>query len=118
MRQMKAENKELKENVNRFTVNRTELVPIYSGAPLKMEPICLSFITGANRDGSIIRNMMRYYFTDLELRTSTVSGKLCHANQPKEGEPLQKYNKLDAVKFNAIMGKHRSPRKSLAFNFL
>jgi hypothetical protein len=68
-----------------------------------MEPVVLTFITSEKRVGSILRNFLRYYYTESELKNSTVTGKDCKANKASESEPLPR---LEPVKFTAIMGKH------------
>jgi hypothetical protein len=103
VKEKKQEIREQREKLDRLQVCAAEMVPIYHGSPLKMEPVVLTYITSEKRVGSILRNFLRYYYTDSELRTSTVSGKDCQANKNPARLPLAG---LEPVKFQAIMGKH------------
>ena len=105
VKEKKQEIREQRDKLLRLQVCETEMVPIYHGAPLKMEPIVLTYITAEKRVGSILRNLLRYFYTDTELRNSTVSGKDCQINKTNTGRtPL--LDRLEPVKFNAILGKH------------
>jgi hypothetical protein len=68
-----------------------------------MQPVVLTYITSEKRVGSILRNFLRFFYTEAELKGSSVSGKECHANKESDAEPLPR---LEPVRYNAILGKH------------
>jgi len=88
VREQKDEIKELKGKVDSLQKTHAESLPIYPGAPIKMDPANLSYIQSETREGSIVRNSR--------------TGKQCAANLQKD-EVLPA---LDPTKMDAIMGKH------------
>jgi tyrosine-protein phosphatase YwqE len=102
VREQKEEIKELKGKVDSLQKTHAESIPIYPGAPIKMDPANLSYIQSETREGSIVRNLMRYFFTERELAEHSRTGKQCAANLRKDDV----LPALDPTKMDAIMGKH------------
>jgi hypothetical protein len=66
VKEKKREIREQRAKLDRLQVCSAELVPIYPGAPVKMEPVVLTFITLEKRVCSFLRNFLWYYYTDSE----------------------------------------------------
>jgi len=121
---MKSELAELKGKVRELQMMATDRVPLYEGAPLLINPTDLNYISSENREGAIVRNLMRVFFTEEEMKGHSRTGKKyvfvfvfvyfglmrlhiiilrCSANLRKNEIILPQ---LDSVKMDTIMGKH------------
>ena len=82
-----------------LTVNEEELVPLFPGCPLNIYPTKLAEMTASSVKESIqLRSLLKYFFTDEELATSSRTGRVCGANKaPKKPE-------LDPTRQYAIYG--------------
>jgi hypothetical protein len=96
---------DMRRKIYSLQTNEAESVPIYPGAPLKMNPSTLAYIIADSRDGCVIRNFIRYYFTVDEMKVHSRTGKPCAANLHKDLEVLPP---LDPLRMDTIFGKHRS----------